>query len=225
MKLDFSHVTELSHHIFPGKENFPCSIRNFDVCEFIPSIVHKPDEWYILTDIRINSHCATHIEFPFHHNRDGVDARRFPLDRLMGPAVVLDFSQKAHLERITMDDIMEQYGKIEYNDIILIRTGMDQYYHETNWPDAPVLDPEALRFLIQTKHPRMMGTDAVGFEVPDDLDQPCHTMIFNAGMAYIESMTNLELVQDKRFFMVTLPLPIEGCDASPIRVIAVPMEK
>lgn len=35
----------------------------------------------------MNTHVGTHIDLPYHHSRDGLDAATFPLTDLVGNAV------------------------------------------------------------------------------------------------------------------------------------------
>ena len=70
-------------------------------------------------------------------------------------------------------------------------------------------------------HPKVMGTDATGFEVPGTDYQPNHLAIFTRGIGMIESATNLKAIQGQRALVFILPLPIEGIDACPVRIIAV----
>ena len=53
----------------------------------------------------MSSHCGTHIEFPYHHNRTGLDAGSFPLERLVGDAVLLDFRHKQAGEDVTRAEL------------------------------------------------------------------------------------------------------------------------
>ena len=87
-------LVDLSHLLFPGKEEYHLELDTHFTDELYPQYKRDQDIWYILQDMRMSSHCGTHIEFPYHHNRNGLDAGRFPLERLVGDAVLLDFRHK-----------------------------------------------------------------------------------------------------------------------------------
>lgn len=220
MKIDFSKVVELSHRMIPGKENFKLNVDVRDVTEILPEVKHRPDIWYVLTDIEMNSHMGTHLEFPYHHWKDGLTGADFPLEQLMGEAVVLDFSHKKKDEYITLEEVKAYDGKIKEGDILFIRTDMDKYFREDNWTDEVHLSEDALQWLVQFK-PKVIGTDATGFEVPGTDYQPNHLTMFKNGIGMVESATNLKEIQDCRATVFILTLPIEGIDACPVRIIAI----
>lgn len=220
MKIDFSNIVELSHRMLPGKENFQLDIQVRDVTDLLPYVKHRPEIWYVLTDIQMNSHMGTHIEFPYHHWKEGVTGADFPLQQLIGNAVVLDFSHKKKDDWITLSEVKEYDGQIHEGDIIFIRTGMDKYFRESNWTDEVHLKEEALDWLL-TFNPKVVGTDATGFEVPGTDYQPNHLKLFSRGVGMIESACNLEAIQGQRSLVFILALPIEGIDACPVRIVAV----
>ena len=220
MTLDRSKIVELSHRMIPGKENFQLGINVRDVTEYLPEVKHRDDIWYVLTDINMNSHMGTHIEFPHHHYREGVTGADFPLNQLIANAVVLDFSHKKKDEWITLDEVAKYDGQIKKGDIVFIRTDMDLYFREPNWNDEVHMEAEALDWILQFS-PGVVGTDATGFEVPGTDYQPNHLSLFTKGIGMIESATNLKEIQGQRALVFILPLPIEGIDACPVRIIAV----
>jgi len=213
-------IIELSHRMLPGRESFRLETRTFDVTELLPEVVHRPDIWYVLSDITMSSHMGTHVEFPYHHWEPGADAADYPVERLIGEAVVLDFSHKEAGEEITLTELQTHAGRLREGDIIFIRTDMDRLFRTERWADQPYLSAEAMAWLIETVKPNVIGTDAAGFEVPGTDYQPNHLQMFQAGIAMVESATNLAAIGDERVLCFILPLPIEGIDACPVRIVA-----
>jgi arylformamidase len=220
MKIDHSKIVELSHPMLPGKEKFQLDIAVRDVTEYLPEVTHRDDIWYVLTDIAMNSHMGTHIEFPHHHYKQGATGANFPLKQLIANAVVLDFSHKKKDEWITLDEVKAYDGQIQKGDIVFVRTDMDIYFREQNWNDEVHLKAEALDWILRFE-PSVVGTDATGFEVPGTDYQPNHLALFTKGIGMIESDTNLKQIQGGRALVFILPLPIAGIDACPVRIIAV----
>ena len=220
--MKIGRIVELSHRMKPGKENFKLEVKHFNVEEIMPQHKRLKDEWYILSEITMNSHVGTHIEFPYHHIKDGQDAAEFPVERLIGEALVLNFVGKKAKEPITLDELKAHEKKIKKGDILFIRTDLDQLFRTEQWENHPYITMEALRWLIE-KGIRCMGSDAIGLEIETkgDEGQPVHKELFKNGIPFIESMTNLGALQKERFLLFILPLPIEGLDASPVRIIAI----
>jgi len=212
-------IIELSHRMIPGKENFKLQTRTYDVTEELPEVKHRPDVWYVLSEITFSSHMGTHIEFPYHHWKEGADAANHPLERLIGPAVVLDFSHKRDGEAIEEDEVKAHSDRIRDGDMIFLRTDKDKLFRTDRWTEQPYLTPRAMDWLI-SKNPAVIGTDAAGFEVPGTDYQPNHMKMFQNGIAMVESATNLAAIGDDRVTVFILPLPIEGIDACPVRIVA-----
>jgi len=222
--MEKSKVIELSHVMIPGKEPFKLETTVVDVTTVLPEVKHRPDVWYVLGEVTYCTHIGTHIEVPFHHVKKGQNVAEFPVHKLVGPLVVLDFSHKKHKEPITLDELREFEKKIHAGDIVFFRTGMDALFRTSRWTEQPYLTIEANQWLID-KEIACVGTDAGGMEVPGTETQPNHQAIFEAGIPMIESLTHLDKLDPKAQYIVfILPLAIEGLEASPLRVIAIRRE-
>ena len=79
-----------SHMLIPGLEEYDLELTTRFADELYSQYKRGPDVWYLLEDIRMPSHCSNHIEFPYHHNRGGMDAGTFSLERLISmPSIPL----------------------------------------------------------------------------------------------------------------------------------------
>lgn len=217
-------IIELSHRMIPGQENFRLEARTFDVTDALPEVTHRPDIWYILGEVTFSTHVGTHIEFPYHHWKDGADAADFSLEKLVGEGVVLDFSHKQPGEAITLAEMQAHAHRLKAGDIIFIRTDMDKFWRTDRWHDQPYLTEEAMEWLIETFAPSIVGCDAAGLEIPGTDYQPNHLNMAQNGIAMIESATNLAALGDDRALVFVLSLPIEGIDSCPVRIIAIRKE-
>src|SRR6185369_7884604 len=78
-----------------------------------------------------------HLDAPIHFAAKHLTADRIPLERLIAPAIVIDVSAKARVDRdyrLTPADIAaweKAHGRIPAGVIVLLRTGWD-----ARWPDA-----------------------------------------------------------------------------------------
>lgn len=205
--------------MIPGKEPFKLEVRTYDVNEILPDVRHQQDDWYIICGVDFITHSGTHIEFPYHHYQNGMDAADYPIDRLIGEAIVLDFSRKADREAIILQEIQAYKDSIKEGDIIFIRTDKDKLYRTDRWNEQPYLTEEAMDWLVSRK-PKIIGTDSAGFEVPGVDSQPNHLKMFQNNIAMVESATNLAAIGSERVKIHILPLRIVGIDACPVRIIA-----
>jgi arylformamidase len=213
-----SRIIELSHVMVPGEEEFSLELKTFNVEEVMPRIARRTDVWYVLQEVRMSTHVGTHIEFPYHHRKDGKSAAEYPLERLIGDAVVLDFSHKGKDEEITTEEILGA-GDIRRGDIVLIRTDRHKAWKTPRAHERPVLAIAAAENLVE-RGIHCIGTDATGLEVRGRDDQPVHEILFAHDVAVIESMTNLDKLGKERFAIYILPLRVQGMDSCPVRIIA-----
>ncbi len=214
-------IIELSHRMIPMKENFQLQRWTYDVTTLLPEVKHRPDIWYVLSDFLMSSHMGTHIEFPYHHYKEGQDAADFPIEKLVGPGVVLDFSHKKGGDSMTLQEVKAaDGGRIRKGDMIWIWQNADKRFRQKDWDQYAYLTPDAMEYLISFE-PSIIGTDGTGFEVPGTDYQPNHLAMFKKGIGMVESACNLgEIGKDRAHFFI-LPLPIEGADACPVRIIAI----
>ncbi len=213
-------LIELSHRLTPGKEEFQLEIETLNVEEVHTRTVRRPDIWYIIQNVTMSSHVGTHIEFPYHHLKTGKNAAEYPLERLVGDAVIFNFTHKKKDEEITKSEIQATGIEVREGDIAIIYTGMQELWNTPTGHDRPVLSIEATEYLVVEKGIHCIGTDATGLEIRGTDDQPVHQLLFAHNVAMIESMTNLDKLSGNRFTIFTLPLMIEGMDACSVRIVA-----
>lgn len=222
MNVDFKKVVELSHDMIPGKEPFELNTHVFDVDELGErGEPHSPDVWYVSGEVFFSTHCGTHIEFPLHHWKGGTDAKDFPITSLIGEATVLDFTNKKAGDSITLEEIKAKADQINDGDFVFIMSGLDKKWRTDDWEPFPFFECDALEWLLDNKHPKAVGSDATSIENPHVKDQPNHTACFKRGVAIVESLTNLNKIENGHALVFILPLRIEGIEACPSRIIAV----
>ncbi len=93
--------------------------------------------WYAANDFCAAEHGGTHLDAPIHFAAGGWTADAIPLDRLVGPAVVVDVVEKADrdrdalLEPADLEAFEARAGRIPDGAVVLVRTGWDR-----RWGDA-----------------------------------------------------------------------------------------
>jgi len=213
-------IVELSHRLVPGEEEFKLEIETFNAEKITPWIQRRSDLWYIIQDVKMSSHLGTHIEFPYHHLKSGKSAADYPVERLIGETVMLDFSHKKKDEEITRAEIESSGVDIHAGDRLFVRTDMDKLWKTEKGHARPCLSIDATRYLVEECAIHCIGTDATGLEVRGRDDQPVHQLLFSHDVAVVESLTNLDKMTTNRFLTVILPLMIAGLDSCPVRVVA-----
>ena len=103
--------------------------------------------WADDTITKMGVHATTHIDAPWHYGptSGGQPAQtidEIPLEKCIGPGVVLDMTHKADDDPITVSDMEIALAKtganIDENTIVLIRTGRDTLMGTKAWlPGGP----------------------------------------------------------------------------------------
>jgi arylformamidase len=217
-------IVDLSHRLIPGQEEYHLRLKTHRTADLYPQYPVDDGVWYILQDIEMSSHCGTHIEFPYHHVQNGMDAASFPLERLVGEAVLLDFRHKKPGETVTLAELKACANSIREGDIILFNFDCARNYRTEQSHDRPTIAHDAIRWLIFDRKINMIGSDASGIELKGVPNQPNHQVLMENGIPIIEFAANLDRLKSDRFTLFVLALAVEGLDSCPVRLIAVEEE-
>jgi kynurenine formamidase len=192
--------------------------------------------WYEANDFCAAEHGGTHLDAPIHFARGRDTAERVPLERLIGPAVVIDVSEKATVDRdyrVSVADVRAfeaRHGRIAPGTRVLIRTG---WAHR--WPDAtaylghatdatklhfPSFGPEAARMLVEERQVALLGIDTASIDYGPATDFPVHQIAAAANVPGLENVAGLEALPPRGAILVALPMKIEGGSGGPTRVVA-----
>jgi kynurenine formamidase len=195
--------------------------------------------WY-WNNITTGEHTGTHFDAPVHWvtGRDGEDIAQVPVDRLIAPAVVLDFSAEAAADPdflLEVEHVRQwesQHGSLPDGGWLLYRTGWDvrsgsqeEFLNASeSGPHTPGVSVECARWLA-TESPLLgfgvetVGTDA-GAAHSFDPPFPCHAALLGAGKYGLTQLQNLARLPATGAVLIAGPLPITGGSGSPCRAIA-----
>ena len=216
---------DLSHELIPGKEEYHLNLTTHFTDELYPQYIRDGGTWYILQDMEMSSHCGTHIEFPYHHNRDGMDAARYPLSKLIGDCVLLDFKNKGLNEPVTLEELLALGEKIRKGDMLLFNFNCSRFYRTERSHDRPYIALNAIEWLIREKEISLIGSDASGIEIKGAPNQPVHQMLMAHEIPIIEFAANLDELKNERFTLLALALRVQGLDSCPVRLCAMEEEE
>src|SRR5688572_14001822 len=181
-------------------------------------------------------HGGTHLDAPIHFAREGETMERVPLERLIGPVVVIDVSEKSAANRdyrVSAEDVLAfeaEHGRIEPGTRVLVRTGWSR-----RWPDAtaylghatdatrlhfPAYGAEAARLLVEERQVALLGIDTASIDYGPTSDFPVHRIVAAANVPGLENVTGLESLPPRGAILIALPMKIEGGSGGPTRVVA-----
>ena len=174
--------------------------------------------------IVMSDHAGTHLDAPVHFNPDGISIDQFPLDLVIGPAVVQDFSFKKSGDSVRVEEVKQKLDSIGVSPkelkYVLFRTGAAELYNTDQYMDYYLeIHVDAVAWLAN-QGVLIFGVDAN--TVDHDMDRLTHLYMRKRACYHIENLANLDkLPQNRAFTFVCTPLLLRGSSASPIRAIAV----
>jgi len=217
-----SRIIDLSHVIEPGKAGRKFALEMIGADTVNPNVVRLENQWYIMHNISMVSHIATHIEAPYHLLKDKADLADLPLETLMGSAVILDlrgYPQKSAIQIEYARSAAAKAGGIRKGDIVFANLGYGPFYGTEQYGGAPYFLPETIGWLAD-QGMKMMGVDATGVEVPGSEEHVSHHALFERGIPLIENLNNLNQLTKSRVQVYAFPIAVRGLESFPVRVIA-----
>lgn len=204
------------------------------------SAYNEPGPFWKHHNIRTGEHIGTHIDAPIHwvSGKDGKDVSQLDPARLVGPAVVLDFSVESSANPDFLIDVphlrewTEVNGSFPANAWLLFRTGWDQYDHDQqaflNLDDTgshtPGFTAECARYIAEELDVSGIGVETVGIDAGNagalEPPFPMHYYLLGADKYGITSLKNLDKLPTFGAMVVVSPLPIVGGTGAPTRVLA-----
>jgi len=196
-------IYDITRPLAPGCVVYPGDI--------VPQFRREDHGQYRITDIRMSSHSGTHIDAPVHYLDHGATVDQIPLSALMGWCRVLDCSGSG--KEITAADLG---GKTGGTDKLLLKTAFSEKYEFSE--EYPALSVDASRYLAGLGI-ACIGTDAPSIEGYRSSGE-VHRTLLSTGMVIIE-LLDLAGVSEGEYWMIALPLRLQGSDGSPCRVLLI----
>lgn len=183
-------------------------------------------------------HGGTHLDAPLHFAEGRHASDEIPLSRLIGPAAVVDVSDRAHPDYlVSIEDLTQweaEHGPIPDGAILLVRTGWDVRYGDRTaylgtaltGPEAvpelhfPGLAPDAAQWLVDNRTIDAFGLDTPSVDYGQSSDFRAHVILYSENIPGFENVANLAQLPPMGSFVVALPMKIEGGSGGPLRIAA-----
>ena len=179
-----------------------------------------------LSVMTLGSHTGTHVDAPIHFVKGGRALDQLSIERFVGEAVVLDFSDIQAGGEITRADLRKRGARVKRGDIVLLYTGLSR-----KWGDQRArktityLSGDAARWLVG-RGVKAVGIDYLSVEKFGAKVPVAHVTLLSHGIPIIESLNkNLSRLVGRRVLFFCLPIKVRGCDGGPARAIAYPLRR
>jgi kynurenine formamidase len=235
--LSATTIIDLSHPFDSETIHWPTDPSGFELHS-----VHrgKTDKgfFYYANTFCAPEHSGTHLDAPMHFAEGRWTNSDIPIERFVGPAVVIDITAKAAVDpdyRLARNDVLEwekAHGPVPDGAIVLLRTGWSArwpnrkaYMGDDTPGDAshlhfPSYGPDAAIYLVGARHVRMLGVDAASVDYGPAQDFPVHRILGAGNVMGLENLANLDKLPATGATLVALPMKIAKGSGAPTRVIA-----
>jgi arylformamidase len=166
--------------------------------------------------LAFGSHTGTHIDAPRHFLQGGGPVDAIPLERLVGPAAVLE-----------LPDSVTAIGEAELRsrDLrgtrrVLFRTRNSSLLSGPRFtPEYAYLAPDGAEYLLGLGV-ELVGIDYLSIERFDSKDYPVHRMLLERQVVIVEGL-DLSEVPEGGYQFFCLPLRLVGLDGAPARAVLI----
>lgn len=175
--------------------------------------------------ITLGTHTGTHIDAPRHFIPKGGTVEHIPLDVLVGPATVIDFSAQAPKSEVDTPLLRDRVAGRSVERLVLRFDWDLQLNTNAYYSDQPFLSEAACQWLVDA------GCRLLAFDVaqPDnplngrsaEKDAPNHKILLGAGVVLVEYLVNLRALTRDQIELVVAPLKIKDGDGAPARCFAI----
>jgi arylformamidase len=166
--------------------------------------------------IRFGSHTGTHADASRHFFDDGQPVDQIPLDRLIGPALLVSFPDDVRAVGATELKAHDLKGRKR----ILLRTRNSVLLSQKQFaPDYTYLAPDGAEYLVD-KGIELVGIDYLSIEQFHSGHHRTHRTLLAKSVVILEGL-DLSVPPPGEYQLICLPLRIEGCDGAPARAVLI----
>ncbi|MCL5962525.1 MAG: cyclase family protein [Chloroflexi bacterium] len=229
------HILELSHEISPTIPVYP----GHQKIAFWKHLTHAESRMrlpadsdfcgYSVTGLALCDHVSTHMDSVSHFNesRPDLSVDTVPFRTMITPGVWIDLSFVPPRSHIKLKDVKQALAAAGIDAIPRGCTFLYWTGSENNWGDPlkcvteyPGLDSEASNWILDQGVVNVC-TDAPSLDNPADLYYPNHKAHGKRLVVHTELIANITRIpRHEGFYVIMLPLKLEGSTGSPIRAIA-----
>lgn len=198
---DITPVISEKIAVFPGDTQFSRSV----LLDF------KQGQHLLLSSIQSTVHLGAHTDASNHYHASGEGIEKKSLTPYMGKCQVIEVKIKSG-ERIFPKDLKTSIRAPR----VLFKTL--SFPNPNQWnSDFNSLSPELVNFLADQKV-ILVGIDTPSVDPETSKELESHQAIYSRQLSILEGVV-LDKVPEGLYTLVALPLPIQDCDASPVRAL------
>jgi len=235
--LDDAAIVDLSYPYDDETIYWPTAPSTFELDELAYGET-EGGYFYSAYALSTPEHGGTHLDAPIFFFNDTATTEKIPVERLIGPAVVIDVAAAAAHDadyELTPDDIEaweRSHGTIPAGAIVLLHTDWGRF-----WPDRkaylgddtpgdasnlhfPSYGGASARLLVEERKVSALGVDTASIDPGNSTEFPVHRIANGQNVSGLENVANLGKLPATGAWIVALPMKIAGGSGAPVRIIA-----
>lgn len=228
--VDLTHTLDQSTIYWPTESGFKFHYEHYGVT--------SGGYFYSSGYFDTPEHGGTHMDAPLHFNRTGEPVNKVTMSQMIGPAAVIDFSQRAAADTnaaLSVSDIEKYeaaYGRIPDGAIVVARSGWGRF-----WPDQkrymgtdklgdvaglrfPGFSPQAVSLLLNQREIIAIAIDTASMDPGISQDFPVHRLWLGANRPGFENLANADKLPPAGAIIFCAPIKIGGGTGAPARIFA-----
>ncbi|MDP9202001.1 MAG: cyclase family protein [Gemmatimonadota bacterium] len=166
--------------------------------------------------IRFGSHTGTHADAARHFFDDGQPVDQIPLDRLIGPALLVNFADDV---RAVGSAELKAHDLKGHNRILLRTRNSALLSRKEFVSDYTYLAPDGAEYLVDSGV-EVVGIDYLSIEQFHSGHHRTHRTLLAKSVVILEGL-DLSVPPPGEYQLICLPLRIEGCDGAPARAVLI----
>jgi len=169
-----------------------------------------------LSAYSLGAHSGTHVDAPMHFVANGASIDQVPLDRLIGPARVIDIPDD--VQRIDATEL----GRHDWRGAqrILFRTRSSIHHWMTSAAfhrDFAYIAPDAAQLLADA-NVQLVGIDYLSAEQFGAAAPRAHQILLGKGIPIVEGLSLVDITAGD-YDLIVLPMKVGGHEGAPARAV------
>ncbi|KAK7496641.1 hypothetical protein BaRGS_00012048 [Batillaria attramentaria] len=228
--IDLTHDLSEDSVFWPGAPPFNFTILNRE---------QRDGFWYEFNYVGTSEHGSTHADAPAHFAKGQWRVHEIPASNLVGPAVMIDVSQKAKSDpdyRLSVDDIQKweaTHGRIPDRAVVLAYFGIDKLYPNpflvfgTRTPSDPTtfhfpsIHPEAATFLTGQRSVIAVGVDGPSTDYGQSTTFDTHVILGKHNVLGLEGVNNIAKLPPRGATVVIGLIKTKDGSGGPARILGI----
>jgi arylformamidase len=200
-------IIDLTRPLFTGMPEYPGDPR-----VTLTRARTLETDGYEVTQLCLGSHSGTHLDAPRHFFPDGATLDQYPVDRFVGPGVVIDCRPGGETTALGPTGLIDAALLIERLGTLSVPPGGLALL----WTEGALLTEDAARVLLEG------GAGIVGTDAPSlDADPfPVHRLLLGHDVLLAENLWGLDRLGPGPVTCAFLPLALTAADGAPLRAVA-----